>query len=224
MQLNKNVFRGLLKRAQLLWNLHNSWEICTTPMNCAPLYNTVIKLLKTLYPCIYIYMYMRERNGFILFIWRPFMYIWTPFNIDSSGDEPIMGQGTRCWNGPRNHIQSSVKKQYNNPLDMLCHGHFSGNGMIIIPETQKICKRQPKTSSTCFSILWQDSCLQEILKLDNVWWQNGMWVLYPCDPSYSNEIPITSHSATLFWMAKFQVCGGFAGCSFHGQPLVIQNR
>jgi len=29
-QLNTNVIRGLVKRAQLLWNVHNCWETCTT--------------------------------------------------------------------------------------------------------------------------------------------------------------------------------------------------
>ena len=34
-QLNTNVIRGLVKRAQLLWNVHNCWETCTASLTRA---------------------------------------------------------------------------------------------------------------------------------------------------------------------------------------------
>ena len=36
-QLNTNVIRGLVKRAQLLWNVHNFYGTCTTAMERAQL-------------------------------------------------------------------------------------------------------------------------------------------------------------------------------------------
>jgi hypothetical protein len=35
MQLNTNIIRGLVKRAQLLWNVHNISETCTTSLKRA---------------------------------------------------------------------------------------------------------------------------------------------------------------------------------------------
>ena len=57
-QLNTNVIRALVKRAQLLWNVHNCWETCTTSLKSAH-----IEYLKTLgwntvYPYTYIHIHI----------------------------------------------------------------------------------------------------------------------------------------------------------------------
>ena len=99
-QLNTNVIRGLVKRAQLLWNVHNFYGTCTTSMERAQLLwnvrnsyetcatsmidissQTLQKALNDTIP-IYIYIYIYTHIG----------------DSDAWGFAVWYGRGVRWWN------------------------------------------------------------------------------------------------------------------------------
>ena len=86
-QLNMNVIRGLVKRAQLLWHVHNCWETCTTSLKRAHIeylktlggaVKHVIHILYIIYTYNYIYTYViLNVYIYILYIYSACICIWT---------------------------------------------------------------------------------------------------------------------------------------------------
>ena len=84
-QLNTNVIRGLVKRVQLLWHVHNFCETCTTAVKhaqhnisetCTYIYIVLEKTgwgrWNTLYPYIYTQLYTHVH------VWIVPCHIWVP--------------------------------------------------------------------------------------------------------------------------------------------------
>ena len=90
-QLNMNVIRGLVKRAQLLWHVHNCWETCTTSLKRAHIeylktlggaVKHVIHILYIIYTYNYIYIYICHIKCiyiytiYIIYIYILYIYIF----------------------------------------------------------------------------------------------------------------------------------------------------
>ena len=97
-QLNTNVIRGLVKRVQLLWHVHNFCETCTTAVKhaqhnisetCTYIYIYIVLektgwgRWNTLYPYIYTQLYTHVH------VWIVPCHIWVPKGKAPKGKAPI---------------------------------------------------------------------------------------------------------------------------------------